>query len=209
MAVAPHFADRAEAGRRLAAALPRPPAGVVVLGLARGGIPVAAEVAAAFGAQLDALVVRKVGHPRQPEYALGAVSEDGVVLPAGLPAEAVAEQLARARAQADVLRDGRPPARVAGAPAVIVDDGLATGRSMATAVESVRRRHARTVTIAVPVAAAPAVRAFEGAGATVHAVGVVEPPDFVAVGQFYDDFAQVSDEAAAAFLTAGARSRSS
>jgi putative phosphoribosyl transferase len=208
MAVAPHFADRAEAGRRLAATLPRPPDGVV-LGLARGGIPVAAEVAALIGAPLDALVVRKVGHPRQPEYALGAVSEDGVVLPEGLPAEAVAEQLGRARAQADVLRGGRPPARVAGAHVVIVDDGLATGRSMATALETVRRRDARSVTLAVPVAAAPAARAFAEAGAVVHALGVVEPPDFVAVGQFYDDFGQVSDSEAAALLTAAARSRSS
>jgi putative phosphoribosyl transferase len=208
MASAPHFADRADAGRRLAAALPALEQGVVVLGLARGGIPVAAQVAAALEAPLDALVVRKVGHPRQPEYALGAVSEDGVVLPEGLPEDAVAEQLERARAQAGALRGGRPPVELAGRAAVVVDDGLATGRSMATALATVRRRGAAHVAVAVPVAAAPAFEALQKAGVEAHAAGVVDPPEFLAVGQFYDDFRQVSDEEAAAALSAFSQPRS-
>jgi putative phosphoribosyl transferase len=208
MVAAPHFADRADAGRRLARVLPPEAGGAVVLGLARGGIPVAAEVARALGAELDALVVRKVGHPRQPEYALGAVSEDGVVLPEGLPNDPVAVQLQRAREQAEALRGGRPPTALTGRTAVIVDDGLATGRSMATALETVRRRGAARVAVAVPVAAAPAFRALTEAGVDVYAAGVVEPPEFVAVGQFYDDFRQVDDEEAAACLISSGRPRS-
>jgi putative phosphoribosyl transferase len=208
MTGAPYFADRTDAGRRLARMIRRPPGEVVVLGLARGGIPVAAEIAVALEAQLDALVVRKIGHPRQPEYALGAVSEDGVVLPEGLPEHMVVEQLSRAREQAMSLRADRPPVVVEGVTAIIADDGLATGRSMATALETVRRRRAAHVAVAVPVAAGPALRALEEAEIEVHHTGVVEPPEFVAVGQFYEDFQQVTDEQAAALLSAAARSRS-
>ena len=212
---APHFSDRADAGRQLAAAIAAaggaPSEGSapsLVLGLARGGIPVAAEVARALGARLDALVVRKVGHPRQPEYALGAVSEDGTVLPEGLPAEAVGEQLDRARSQARALRGGRAPEPVEGRVAIVVDDGLATGRSMAVALETVHERGPARVAVAVPVAAGPAYRGLVEAGVEVHAVGVVEPPQFLAVGQFYADFGQVTDEQAAALLSASAPRRS-
>src|SRR5438105_7289253 len=107
------YADRTEAGRAVAARLDHLRGqNVVVLGLARGGVPVAAEVAAALVAPLDVLVVRKVGHPAQPEYALGAVSEDGVALPDGLPPELVEPQLEDARAQAQRLRAGRARLRV-------------------------------------------------------------------------------------------------
>ena len=127
MALERAFADRADAGRRLAAALPALEPDALVLGLARGGVPVAAEVASARGLPLDVLVVRKVGHPRQPEYALGAVSEDGVTLPEGLPEALVAPQLERARAQALALRAGRPREPLSGRPVVVVDDGLRPG----------------------------------------------------------------------------------
>jgi predicted phosphoribosyltransferase len=136
------------------------------------------------------------------------VSEDGVVLPEGLPEQIVVEQLARAREQATALRGERPPATVRGVTSIIADDGLATGRSMATALETVRRRQAAHVAVAVPVAAGPALRALEEAGVQVHLIGAVEPPEFVAVGQFYEDFEQVTDEQAAALLSAAARSRS-
>jgi putative phosphoribosyl transferase len=108
------FADRADAGRRVVEALPELGPAPLVLGLARGGVPVAAEVAAALNAKLDVLVVRKVGHPLQREYALGAVSEDGVALPEDLPAKATAEQLELARRQAQSLRAGRERAPIAG-----------------------------------------------------------------------------------------------
>lgn len=187
------FADRADAGRRLAAALPPLEGDVLVLGLARGGVPVAAEVARELPAPLDVLVVRKVGHPAQPEYALGAVSEDGVALPEDLPPAMVEPQLERARRQADELRRGRDRARIAGRCAVVVDDGLATGRSMAVALATVEGHGAARVVMAVPVAAGPGFRRL-GERFEVHALEVLEPPDFFAVGQFYSDFLQVDDD---------------
>jgi predicted phosphoribosyltransferase len=201
MGRAPPFADRAAAGRRLAEELPALPGVPLVLGLARGGVPVAAEVARLRGAPLDVLVVRKVGHPRQPEYALGAVSEDGISLPADLPDELVQPQLERAREQAVALRAGRPREPLRARVVVVVDDGLATGRSMAAALETARRADADRIVMAVPVASGPGFRTlterYEG-----HAALVVEPPEFLAVGQFYDDFAQVGDEAVTALLRA-------
>jgi putative phosphoribosyl transferase len=203
MAVVRAFADRADAGRRLAAVLPPLEPDAVVLGLARGGVPVAHEVAAAKGLPLDVLVVRKVGHPHQPEYALGAVSEDGVALPDGLPEELVAPQLARAREQAVALRAGAPRQPLAGRAVVVVDDGLATGRSMAVALETARRAGAARLVMGVPVASGPGLR-DRAREAEAYAVAVVEPPEFLAVGQFYEDFSQVDDAEVAALLRAAA-----
>ncbi|MDX6644223.1 MAG: putative phosphoribosyl transferase [Solirubrobacteraceae bacterium] len=193
------FADRADAGRRLVELLPPLEDEPVVLGLARGGVPVAAEVAEALGARLDVLVVRKVGHPAQPEYALGAVSEDGVALPEGLPRELVEPQLEEARAQAQRLRAGRARLPVTGRTAIVVDDGLATGRSMTAAIEGVAGQGASRVVMAVPVASGPGMRKLPSR-CEAHALLVVEPPEFFAVGQFYVDFSQVSDEEVAALL---------
>jgi putative phosphoribosyl transferase len=194
----PRFADRASAGRRLADVLPDIP-DAVVAGLARGGMPVAAQVASALRAPLDVLVVRKVGHPRQPEFALGAVSEDGEIEPPDVPEELAAPQLELAREQARLLRGDAPPLALAGRAAVIVDDGLATGHTMRAALASAERRGARRVVAAVPVAAGPSFRALSERW-EVHAVAVVEPPAFVAVGQFYLDFRQVDDAEVARLL---------
>ncbi|MDX6674645.1 MAG: putative phosphoribosyl transferase [Solirubrobacteraceae bacterium] len=193
------FADRADAGRRLASVLPPLEPGAVVLGLARGGVPVAHEVSAARGLPLDVLVVRKVGHPRQPEYALGAVSEDGVTLPEGLPENLVAAQLEQARAQALALRAGRGREPLRDRPVVVVDDGLATGRSMAVALATARRAGAARLVMAVPVASGPGFRELADE-CEAYAVALVEPPEFLAVGQFYDDFSQVDDADVAALL---------
>jgi putative phosphoribosyl transferase len=193
------FADRADAGRRLVEVLPDIAGEPVVLGLARGGVPVAAEVAEALGAPLDVLVVRKVGHPAQPEYALGAVSEDGVALPEGLPDELVAPQREQAQAQAQRLRAARARLPLKGRTAIIVDDGLATGRSMTAAIEGVVRQGASRVVMAVPVASGPGMRALTDR-CEAHAALVVEPPEFFAVGQFYVDFSQVTDDEVAALL---------
>lgn len=203
MASAQRFADRADAGRRLAAILEPGPGPALVLGLARGGVPVAAEVARALGAALDVLVVRKVGHPRQPEYALGAVSEDGVVLPAELPPDLVEPELARAHAQAIELRRGHARHPVAGKRAIVVDDGLATGRSMRVAVETVARLGPARILVAVPVASAPGLSEL-AADWEMCALVAAEPGDFVAVGQFYDDFRQVDDAAVAELLALSA-----
>lgn len=194
-----HFADRADAGRQLAQALPALEGDILVLGLARGGVPVAAQVARALHAPLDVLVVRKVGHPAQPEYALGAVSEDGVALPEGLAPELVAAQLERAREQALALRGDRLRLVLTGRVVLVVDDGLATGRSMATALETVAAHAPARVVMAVPVASGPGLRELRTRWEAV-AAAVVEPPEFMAVGQFYADFAQVEDAAVAELL---------
>lgn len=202
------FADRVQAGRLLLRALPELGGELIVLGLARGGVPVAAELARGLDAPLDVLVVRKVGHPAQPEYALGAVSEDGVALPGDLPEELVAPHRAEARRLGAELRAGREPPPLAGRTAIVADDGLATGRSMAAALESVRRRGAARIVVAVPVASGPAFRALSE-DVEVHAIEIVEPPEFFAVGQFYEDFGQVSTAEVAALLSGAGLERSS
>ncbi|HVC21069.1 MAG TPA: phosphoribosyltransferase family protein [Vicinamibacterales bacterium] len=199
------FRDRRDAGRRLADALAgRGPAAApaVIVGLARGGVPVAYEVAVRLGAPLDVLVVRKLGAPGQPELALGALAPDGVrVLNADLvrqlgvtpPAlDALAAQEARElERRARRYRSDRPPLDPAGRTAVLVDDGLATGASMRAAVAWARRRGAARVVVAVPVAARQAVAQLAQEADDVVAVAV--PPWFDAVGAWYTDFSQTSD----------------
>ena len=209
MAIA--FADRGEAGRLVAEQLAdlagdvghgSDGADVVVLGLPRGGVPVAAEVAAALGAPLDVLVVGKVGVPGHEELALGAVADDGTValnpsvIDATHMSDAEVAELSRRHtaqlaARAAELRDGRPAEPLADRTVVIVDDGMATGATMRVAVEVVRRRGPRAVVAAVPVAS---VEAAEGVGAVVdRMVCVLTPQGFRAVGSWYADFTQVGD----------------
>lgn len=203
------FENRLHAGRLLAGELDA--AGLeraVVLGLARGGVPVAAEVARALGAELDVLVVRKIGHPEQPEWALGAVSEDGAVVGdvGGEIAHSEAEaELAAARAQAAALRGKRPRAVLAGRAAVVVDDGLATGLSMAAALQSVRAAGAQRCVMAVPVAASPGFDTVSSAAACEACAVVVDRgARHFAVGSYYADFTQVSDEEVRRLLGVGA-----
>lgn len=197
------FADRADAGRRLAAQLVahRGPT-TVVAGLARGGIPVAAEVAAALEAPLEVLVVRKIGAPGNPEYGMGAVGEDGHVVTnrtavqtlgvteaefdrlAGDEAREVARRVAK-------YRGGRPREPFEGRTVVIVDDGLATGVTARAGVDIARRMGAAAVVLAVPVGAPESVRSLREVADEV--VCLDEPPEFRAVGNWYADFAQVSD----------------
>jgi putative phosphoribosyl transferase len=211
------FANRREAGRLLARALgeARPleePAGrVVVVGLARGGVEVAAEVAAALGAPLDALAVRKVGHPWQPEYGIGAVAPDGLAYVRshdGLTEAEVAEAVQAAAQEAGEL-DARLHERheaidVGGATCILVDDGLATGGTMVAAIRWARARGARRVVVAVPVGAASTVRGIERDEDVDALVCLATPLDFGAVGIWYDDFRQVSDAAVAELLSAAA-----
>jgi predicted phosphoribosyltransferase len=196
------FSDREEAGRRLAAELPaldRP----IVLGLPRGGVPVAAAVARALGAPFDVFVVRKLGVPAQPELAMGAVASGGVrvinddvVRPAGVPASVLDEVTARERAVVEarerLYRGDRPPPPLSGRDIVLVDDGLATGATMRAAVEAVRMHDPSRIVVAVPVAPAETVAAFARDG--VEIVSVQAPDSFVAVGSWYRDFGQISDE---------------
>ncbi|MGH9119943.1 MAG: phosphoribosyltransferase [Acidimicrobiales bacterium] len=216
MATTARFRDRAEAGRTLGALVADRLAArgddvgtVVVLGLPRGGVPVAAEVAASIAAPLDVFVVRKVGVPGQPELAMGAVASGGtrvvnedVIRLAGVT-DAELERVTAAERELLAQRErsyrgDRPPIDVAGKTVVVVDDGLATGASMRAAVAALRIRHPRELVVAVPVAP-------YGAGDELAAVadGVVvarTPEPFFAVGHWYDDFSEVSDDEVRAAL---------
>ena len=199
------FRDRAEAGRRLARELARYARrpDVVVLGLPRGGIPVAFEVARALESPLDVFVVRKLGLPGQEELAIGAIASGGVrVVNADLLArlrvpESVIDEVA-AREGRELLRRERAyrgphgAAPVAGRIAILVDDGLATGASMRAAAKALRRLEPERIVVAVPVGAAETCAEF---GALADEVVCAETPEpFWAVGNWYDDFSQTTDE---------------
>jgi len=206
------FEDRADAGRALARepAIRALGADTLVLGLPRGGVLVAAEVAEALRAPLDLLVVRKIGAPGNPEYAIGAVDRDGETVgdPARFAAadyvdDEVAAQRAEIVRREQVYRPRRLPLEVAGCTVLLVDDGIATGLTALAAVGWLRRRQAARVIVAAPVAGADAVRALQLAGAEV--VVLDTPRDFHAVGQAYRRFDQTTDtEVLEALARAGA-----
>ncbi|MBC3841232.1 phosphoribosyltransferase [Streptacidiphilus sp. 4-A2] len=205
-----YFVDRPDAGRRLAARLwPLRGVPAVVLGLPRGGVPVAAEVAAVLGVPLDVVVVRKLGAPAQPELAMGAIGEGGVrVLDDSLvrltrtSAAELAEVEQRERAELERrsrrYRGGRPRAALGGRTAVLVDDGVATGASARAACLIVRGLGAERVLLAVPVG--PRDVAARIGDAADEVVAVHTPLDFFGVGQFYEDFTQTTDEEVLACL---------
>jgi len=199
------FRDRAEAGRRLAEKLlkyaKRPD--VLVLALPRGGVPVAYEVARALDAPLDVFLVRKLGFPGQEELAMGAIASGGArVLNTSLlrrlhvPPEAVeavaARELRELERREQEYRGSHPPPSVRGKTVILVDDGLATGASMHAAAAALRRQEPARIVVAVPVGAPSTCEDF---GALADEVVCAEMPEpFVAVGQWYDDFSQTTDE---------------
>ncbi len=194
------FLDRYDAGRRLAQWLgPERADDGIVLGLARGGVLVAAEVAARLRMPLDVLTVRKVGHPLQPEYALGAVVAGGEAYlrsTDGLSEEEVRAAVASARAQADALdrrlRAGREPIDIAGRACLLVDDGLATGSTMIAAIRWARAAGARRVVAAVPVAAAQTAEVVRRLADAF--VCPLEMAELWAVGAWYEDFRPAAAE---------------
>ena len=208
------FADRVDAGRRLARELNAVRGDdVVVLGLPRGGVPVAFEVAAALHAPLDVIVVRKLGVPFQPELAMGAIGEGGVrvldpeVLAAAHITEAelaTVERRERAALETRVtrLRRGRPRIDLTGRVAVIVDDGIATGSTARVACQVARQLGAARVILAAPVAPADTVQDLPEADAVVC---VSIPNDFLAVGAHYRDFSPTSDDEVITLLDEAAR----
>ncbi len=215
------YADREEAGRRLAerfVALGEREAlraRGVVLGIPRGGVPVAATVARALGLALDVLVAHKLGAPGQPELAIGAVAADGTVLVEPWARELVGDdevylrraaddEIARARRRESALRRGRPPVELRGRTAILVDDGIATGATMHVAVLAARAAGAAKVIVASPVGAAESVARLRSVADEVVVLATPEP--FFAVGEFYVRFDQVDDDEVASLLTAGARS---
>jgi predicted phosphoribosyltransferase len=199
------FPDRRAAGLALAARLDRyagrPDA--VVLGLPRGGVPVAHEVARRLGLPLDVFTVRKLGVPGHEELAMGAIASGGVLVvneevvrALGIPARAlervaVEEQRELERREA-AYRGGRPPVDVRDKVVIVVDDGLATGSSMRAAVAALRQRDPRRVVVAAPVAAALTCRDL--AAEVDEVVCAVTPEPFYGVGSWYEDFSQTTDE---------------
>ena len=204
------FADRADAGRRLAARLQHLRGErVVVLGLLRGGVPVAFEVARALGAPLDVIVVRKLGVPFQPELGMGAIGEDSVrsstrksSASPGSPRKKLAAVEARERAELDrralCYRGGRSREPLDGRVAVVVDDGIATGSTARAACQIAWAQRAAQVVLAVPVA--PPGWEERAKGDADELVCVQTPEPFSAIGQFYADFSQTTDDEVVAYL---------
>ena len=198
------FEDRADAGRQLATRLLKWHAeNVVVLGLPRGGVPVAAEVARVLHASLDVVPVKKLGVAYQPELAFGAIGEGGVrviehdtLKSTGMLASEAAEvetcEERALRARVHHLRALHPAVPLLGRTAIVVDDGIATGATAKAACLSVRRRGAARVILAVPVA--PTDWADNIGDAADECVSVTEEPHFFGVSQFYESFGQVTDE---------------
>lgn len=198
------FRDRREAGTCLASMLQsyaaRP--GIVVLGIARGGVPVAAEVARVLGAPLDVFIVRKIGLPEHPEFAIGAIASGGTCV---LNNEAIrqyrisATTLATAQERAEcelaqreqALRGDRPPVDTHGSTVILVDDGMATGSTMRAAVEALRLQGPVRIVVAAPVGAPDACEAIRAIADECHCFAC--PPVLRSVGEWYADFSQTED----------------
>ena len=200
-----YYPNRTAAGKRLAELLGNRPwlPSTLVIGLPRGGVPVAAAIADALDLELDVLIVRKLGLPEQPEVALGAIATGDVTILndwilAGLPnPQEVIERITTHERKEllrreEAYRPGRSPIDVAGREVIVVDDGLATGATMAAALESLRKRGVKRCVVAAPVGSREAVAVLRELAAEVVCPSV--PDDFTAVGCHYQDFSETSDE---------------
>jgi putative phosphoribosyl transferase len=204
------FRDRAEAGRVLARELERyrGEPGLLVLALPRGGVPVGFELAQALEAPLDVFVVRKLGAPGQEELALGAVARgvqvlnDGVVEALGLDAAVIERAAATEQRELTrrerLYRGDRRPVDVEDRTVILVDDGLATGATMRAGTLALRAKHPRRLVLAVPVAAAQTCELLRADADELVCASTPEP--FVAVGAWYDDFSQTTDDEVRALL---------
>lgn len=206
------FQDRRDAGRRLAALLlGYSDQNPIVLALPRGGVPVAQQVAETLGAPLDVVIVRKIGVPGQRELAMGAVADIGQSVTVRNEAiirmaqvserqfdEVCASELAEARRRRKLYIGGRPRPRLKDRTVIVVDDGIATGASMLAALKAVRKEHPRRLVLAVPVAASTTLETLRDEAD--DTVCVEERDDLHAIGLYYEDFDQVSDDEVIAAL---------
>lgn len=213
------FRDRGDAGRELGVRLATEKlrGEIIVLGLPRGGVPVACAVADALDAPVDVLVVRKLGAPFNPELALGSIATGGVTVynerllaELGLDEEALApvrerEELELARRE-HAYRAGKPPPSVAGKTVVLVDDGVATGATMEAGVEAVRALGPERIVVAVPTSSREAAERLAATADQVIALSIPEP--YMAVGAWYEVFDQLSDAEVADYLARAERRRS-
>ncbi len=214
------FQDRRDAGRRLAEALAKyRDAKPVILALPRGGVPVAAEVASRLDADLDLILARKIGVPFQPELAMGAVvdgaepitvrNEDVIALARVTPAEFDAvrdRELAEIQRRRERYLGDRPPVPITARTVIVIDDGIATGATVRAALRAVRAQHPSKLVLAIPVAAASSLAALKPEADDI--VCLSAPDDLNAIGFFYYDFGQISDEAVSDIMnTRPARSR--
>jgi putative phosphoribosyl transferase len=211
------FSDRVEAGRRLVTSL-RGAVGndAVVLAIPRGGVVVAFEVARALSIPLDVIIPRKIRAPGNPEFAIGAMTEDGTIILDDelvkylqVPKDYIKEESERQRLEIErrlkLYRGDAPYPSLKNREVIIVDDGVATGSTMKAALASVRKRGAKTVMIAVPVCPTSTIEELKKEADSV--VCLHQPEPFYAIGQFYADFAQTSDEEVAKLLKLSKKSQ--
>jgi len=210
------FRDRADAGRQLARRLTAYAnrRDVLVLGIPRGGVPVAFEVAQALHAPLDILLVRKLGTPGQKELAMGAIASGGIrivnqelVAELGITedqlAEVIAAQEAELHRREQLFRGSRPDISAQGRIIILVDDGIATGSSMRAAIDALRTLQPKKIVVAVPVA--PSQADLQIKGVADEFVCVLKPDWFFGIGKFYEDFSQTEDSEVQALLQHAAR----
>ena len=214
------FADRSDAGRRLARELQRfGPEKPVILGLARGGVPIGCEIALALHAPLDVLLVRKIGVPWQPELAAGAivdgsrldrVIDQNLVAMLSIPEDYLEKEMARQAKEIERRRKvyfrDRQPIEIAGRSVIVTDDGIATGSSMRAVLLALRRRNPARLILAVPVAPPDSIASL--AGEADQIVCLATPAEFGAISMFYEDFHQVEDAEVVACLDRAAKAES-
>lgn len=212
------FRDRADAGRRLASQLVGRPglADAVVLALPRGGVPVAREIADALGADLDVMVVRKLGVPGHEELAMGAIASGGVrimndevlgmlYIPEAEIERVVAREQAELERRERAYRGSRPAPQVRGRVAILVDDGVATGSTIRAAIAALRRREPARIVVAIPVAPPDVCEALRQEADEV--ICLLTPEPFAAISIWYDRFPQLSDDDVRALLHRGGGER--
>lgn len=202
-----HFIDRIDAGKKLAEKLEKYKGikNVIVLGLPRGGVVIAFEVAKKLRLPLDIIVVRKIGAPGNPEFAIGAIDENGqgdfnqeiinyYNISKGYLDQTIKSESEEAARRLKTYRGNRKPLELKGKTAIIIDDGIATGSTMFAAVKSAKAKGAKKIIVAIPVAATDSLASLKRERNVNEVVVLSAPSDFGAVGQFYEEFEQTTDQ---------------